>query len=159
MFEIEESVLIDRPIETVWAFVMDVAREPLWQTTLTAARLETPGPIEAGSVVCEVRRFLGRQIETTWRCVACEAPTLSSIESVSSPFAWNGTYHLSPEGAGTRFTLVMHADPGAFFRVAEALFARMAHREVAGTLANLKDVLEAGIADAVTAREETATRS
>ena len=159
MFEIEESVFIERSIETVWAFVMDVATEPMWQTTLTEARIETPGPIGVGSIVREQRRFLGRRIETTWRCVECQPPTLSAIESSTGPFAWNGTYHLSTEGAGTRFTVAMHADPGAFFRVAEALFSRMAHREVAGTLANLKDLLEAGVADPVATFEGAVTSS
>ena len=37
MFEIEETVTIEQPIERVWAFVMDEANDPLWQEVATAS--------------------------------------------------------------------------------------------------------------------------
>lgn len=144
VFEIEETVAIDRPIEEVWEFVMDVENEPLWQTTLDAATRLGSGPLRVGSLVREARRFLGRRIDTTWEMTECDAPVRSSIRSVEAPFAWSGTYALAEKGGGTRFTLTLQGDPGSFFRLAEPVFARIARREVAGNLANLKDVLEAG---------------
>jgi hypothetical protein len=149
MFEIEETVAIEQPIDMVWAFLMDETNEPLWQTTLTDVRRLTAGPLAAGSRVLETRRFLGRGIETEWEMVECAAPRRSSIRSLKAPFSWGGTYELEPVGSGTRFTAQLKGEPGGFFRVAEPVFARMARRELATNLANLKDVLEAGVGIAV----------
>lgn len=145
MFEIEETVAIDRPIEEVWEFVMDVEDEPLWQTTLDVATRLGSGPLRVGSLVRETRRFLGRRVDTTWEMTECEPPLRSPIGSIDAPFAWSGTHALDEEGGGTRFTLTLRGDPGSFFRLAEPVFARTARREIAGNLANLKHVLEAGV--------------
>jgi len=124
MFEIEETVTIEQPIERVWAFVMDESNDPLWQTTLTDVHRLTDGPVGVGTRVSESRRFLGRTIETVWEMTECEAPHRSSIASVKAPFAWQGTYVLEEAGEGTRFSLRMQGNPGGFFRIAEPLLER-----------------------------------
>ncbi len=160
MFEIEETVAIAQPIERVWAFVMDEANDPLWQTTLTDVRRLSEGPMAVGTRVSESRRFLGRTIETVWEMTECEAPHRSSIASVKAPFAWQGTYALEETGEGTRFTIRLQGSPGGFFRIAEPLLERFVRREMAGNLGNLNDVLEAGLGDGDTAvPEEVATGS
>ena len=148
MFEIEETVTIEQPIERVWAFVMDEANDALWQTTLTDVHRLTDGPVGVGTRVSESRRFLGRTIETIWEMTECDAPHHSSIASVKAPFAWQGSYTLEETGEGTRFTLRMQGNPGGFFRIAEPLLERFVRREMAGNLGNLNDVLEAGLDDA-----------
>jgi ligand-binding SRPBCC domain-containing protein len=145
VFEIEETLTIDQPIERVWAFVMDESNDPLWQTTLTDVRRLTDGPLTVGSRVSESRRFLGRTIETVWEMAECEAPHVSSIASVKAPFAWEGTYTLAEDGDGTRFTIRLRGNPGGFFRIAEPLLQRFVRREIAGNLGNLNDVLEGGL--------------
>jgi hypothetical protein len=37
VFEIEETVTIEQPIERAWAFVLDEANDPLWQEVATAS--------------------------------------------------------------------------------------------------------------------------
>ncbi len=145
MFEIEETVAIEQPVEAVWSFLMDETNEPLWQTTLAEVRRLTHEAMTTGSRVLEVRRFLGRRIETEWEMTECEPPRRSSITSIRAPFAWSGAYTLEPIEGGTQFTARLQGEPGGFFRVAEPVFARIARRELAGNLANLKDVLEAGV--------------
>jgi hypothetical protein len=47
--KIERSIVIERPVEEVWEFVHDPAKDALWQTTLTesegSAIRATSGPI------------------------------------------------------------------------------------------------------------------
>jgi uncharacterized membrane protein len=157
VFEIEETVAIDQPIERVWAFVIDETNNPLWQTTLTDARRLGDAPLGVGSRVQETRRFLGRTIETEWEMTECDEPRLSCIRSVKAPFAWSGAYVLDADADGdsTRFTLRLVGDPGGFFRLAEPLVERMARRELAGNVANLKDMLETGLGDPIPGLTET----
>jgi len=159
VFEIKETVAIEKPVEAVWSFVIDEANEPLWQTTLAEVRRLTDGPMAAGTRVLEVRRFLGRKIETVWEMVECDPPRRSAIRSVKAPFAWQGTYELGPADGGMWFTVGLQGDPGGFFRVAEPVFARMGRRELVANLANLKDVLEAGVGETAAEAVEAATAS
>jgi uncharacterized protein YndB with AHSA1/START domain len=154
VFEIEETVTIEQPIERVWAFVMDEANDSLWQTTLTDVHRLTDGPVGVGTRVSESRRFLGRTIETIWEMTECEAPHRSSIASVKAPFAWQGTYTLEETAEGTRFSLRMQGNPGGFFRIAEPLLERFVRREIAGNLGNLNDVLEGGLGTSVAGLSE-----
>jgi hypothetical protein len=147
VFEIEETALIEQPIDRVWAFVMDETNDSLWQTTLTDVHKLTDGPLGVGSQVSESRRFLGRKLETIWEMTACEPPHTSSIASVKAPFAWEGTYTLAEDGDATRFTIRLRGNPGGFFRIAEPLLERFVRREIAGNLGNLNDVLEGGLGD------------
>ena len=157
MFEIEETALIAQPIESVWAFVMDETNDSLWQTTLTDVHKLTGGPLGVGSQVSESRRFLGRKLETIWEMTGCERPHTSSISSVKSPFAWEGTYTLAEESGGTRFTIRLRGNPGGFFRIAEPLLERFVRREIAGNLGNLNDVLEGGLGDTAAEPVEVAS--
>ena len=157
MFEIEETVTIEQPIERVWAFVMDEANDPLWQTTLTDVHRLSEGLMAVGTRVSESRRFLGRTIETVWEMTECEPPHRSSIASVKAPFAWQGTYLLEKTGEGTRFTMRLQGNPGGFFRIAEPLLERFVRREMTGNLGNLDDVLESGLGDDDTTVLEEAT--
>jgi uncharacterized protein YndB with AHSA1/START domain len=159
VFEIEETAQIAQPIEKVWAFVIDQANTPLWQTTLSDVRCLTDGPLGAGSQVSESRRFLGRTLETIWEMTACEPPHTSSIASVKAPFAWEGTYTLAEEGDGTRFTIRLRGNPGGFFRIAEPLLERFVRREIAENLGNLNDVLEGGLGDTAAEPVEVAQPS
>ena len=159
MFEIEETVAIRQSIEVVWDFVNEVANEPLWQTTLSEVVQITDGPLRAGSRVRETRRFLGRRIDTVWEMTENDAPSRSSIRSVEAPFAWSGIYLLEAKGEETRFTIAMKGDPGGFFRLAEPVVHRMVRRELAGNLANLKDVLEAAGANEAPVEKEALAHS
>jgi hypothetical protein len=45
-----KSIVIDAPLQTVWAVQTDVDNWPNWQPDVTAARKDTPGPLRPGSV-------------------------------------------------------------------------------------------------------------
>lgn len=51
MFEIEETVASDAPIETVWASVTDESNSALWQATLSEVSQSTSGPLDVGGRV------------------------------------------------------------------------------------------------------------
>ena len=159
MLQIEESVTIERPIEAVWAFVMDVEREPLWQTSIEEVRIEGGGPLTAGARVTEVRWFLGRRIETVWEMVEAEEPHRSSITSIVSPFPWASVYQFEAVGDATRYTVSLTGDPGGFFRIAASFLQRAGRRELVASLGNLKDLLETEPHEVVAGEERSGATS
>ena len=137
----EHSVEIARPPEEVFSFVTDTANYPRWQPSLVEIRPVTRGPLRVGSEATEVRRFLGREVETTWRCVEHEPTTRTAIESDEGPVPFRGTFVLEPEGAGTRFTWTVETR-GAAARVGGPLVGRATRRELEENTARLKELLE-----------------
>ena len=135
------SVEIRRPPEEVFAFVTDPAGYPRWQPSLLSVEPHTPGPLLLGSEATEVRRFLGRELETTWTCVEHRPCTRSAIECADGPVPFRGTFDLEPSGPGTTFTWTVETR-GAAARLGGPLTALATKRELAANAGRLKALLE-----------------
>src|SRR5438094_6864361 len=148
MTKIERSIVIDRPIDEVWAFVHDITKDRLWQTTLVESEQLTDGPMGVGTRVREVRQFLGLKVELAWEVTEFEPKTRSAIKGISGPVPLSGGYRLEPVDAGTRFTVSGELDAHGLFKLAEPVFARITRRELEANLGHLKDLLETEVAPA-----------
>jgi uncharacterized protein YndB with AHSA1/START domain len=135
------TVEIRRPVEEVFAFVTDPAAYPSWQPSLVRVQPHRPGPLRLGSEATEVRRFLGRELETTWTCVEHEPCTRSAIECEQGPVPFRGTFELEPRGAGTVFTWTVETW-GAAARLGGPLAGLATKRELAANAGRLKELLE-----------------
>ena len=56
---IESMIVIDAPIERVWAEIADLEGQPRWMHEMKSVRLTTPGPVGVGSVGESDIRILG----------------------------------------------------------------------------------------------------
>ena len=144
MTRIERSIVIDKPIGEVFDFTHDLVNNPLWQTTVVEIEPLTEGPMRVGSQWREVRRFLGKRIETVLELTEYEPSARSAVRMVSGPVPLTGTYEYEPVDGGTRFTVTGELDAHGFFKLAEPVFARITGRELEANLGHLKDLLEAG---------------
>ena len=143
MTKIERSIVIDRPIDDVFEFTHDLSNNPVWQTTLVEVELLTDGPMRVGTRWKEVRRFLGKRIETVLELTEYEPNKRSAVKMVSGPVPLSGTYAFEPIDGGTSFTVGGEIDAHGFFKLAEPVFARITGRELESNLGHLKDLLEA----------------
>jgi len=141
MTRIEHSVLIERPVEEVWDYLMDATNNPVWQGPVIEAR--AGAELEVGSRIDEVMQFLGRRVEVTWEVTELEPLRRSAVRTASGPVPMHGGYTLEPVGGSTRFTMDSELEAHGFFKLAEPVFARMARREGVTSCETLKDVLEA----------------
>ena len=143
MIRVEHSVTIDRPPSEVFAYVCDAEKLSEWQSTALEARWELPGPIAVGSRAVEVRKFLGRRMESTMEVTAFEEDRELSFRVLDGPVPFHVTQKLEAVGGGTRIDVVLEGEPGGFFKLAEPLVARAAKRQLEGDSATMKDILEA----------------
>jgi uncharacterized protein YndB with AHSA1/START domain len=134
-------VEIRRPPEEVFAFITDPAGYPRWQPSLVSVEPHAPGPLRLGSEATEVRRFLGRELETTWSCVEHRPCTRSAIECAAGPVRFRGTFELEPSGAWTTFTWTVETW-GAAARLGGPLAGLATKRELAANAGRLKALLE-----------------
>jgi hypothetical protein len=58
----KHSVVINAPIQAVFAFVSDLSKDPLWRSEVD--RMEFDGPNEVGTLVVEYSTMLGGLTKT-----------------------------------------------------------------------------------------------
>ena len=141
MTRFEHTAQIHRPAEEVFAFLADPSNLTRWQMSLIAVRPHRRGPLRPGVEVTEMRRFLGRVMETTWVCTELAPSRRSVIESDEGPVPFRGIWELEPTPHSTRFTWTLETG-GLAARLASAVAARLARDELAADTLRLKRLLE-----------------
>jgi uncharacterized protein YndB with AHSA1/START domain len=141
MVRFEFTVEVKRPPSEVFAYLTDVANLPEWQSGAIEASAD--GPVAIGTHISEVRKFLGRRMESTLEVTEYEPDAKFSLKTLSGPVPFEARHTLRAENGGTSLTFVGEGEPGGFFKLAEPLVARQAERQFKGDFETLKDLLEA----------------
>jgi uncharacterized protein YndB with AHSA1/START domain len=143
MIKIENSTQINRPVEEVFAFVVDAENLPLWAGPVTEARQTSDGSIGVGTTQVQSAQFLGRKMETTQEVTEYEPNKKFSTKSTSGPLPLEIHYTFESVGGGTKITLEGNLEAGGFFKLAEPIVGRMLNRQTASDAQTLKELLEA----------------
>jgi uncharacterized membrane protein len=101
---IDAFVVVDAPIERVWAEVADVEGQPRWMTDLRSVRLLTPPPLGSGSRAEGSIRILGIPVRDPVTITGFDPPRRFAIRHEGT-FRGEGTLTLEP-GADGRSTIV-----------------------------------------------------
>ena len=143
MVKVEGTIVINRPIEEVFAFLTNPDNAPLWQGSVLESKQTSEGPVGVGTSGQVVSQFLGRRMESTWQVTEYELNKKASLKTTSGPIAYENFATLEAVDEGTNVTLVAEYEVGGFFKLAESILARMAQRQADTDYANLKDLVEA----------------
>ena len=143
MTKAEASIDIERAVEDVFAYATDLDTWPLWAGEVVEQEQTTEGPLGVGTQFKGVGRFLGRRIEVVNEVSAFEQNASFAFRTISGPIKSHNTLTFESIEGGTRVTESIDAELGGFFGLADPLVARMAGRQFATNLGNMKDLLEA----------------
>jgi uncharacterized protein YndB with AHSA1/START domain len=141
MISIDESIIIQRPIEDVFAFMSETANLPLWQTDVLEARHTPAGPVQVGTRLTLVRVMMGRKLNATAAISEYEPPTRYAYQCTAG-YAVTGVNTCEATREGTKVTTKFDLQTGGLFALAEPVVGRSIRRGVQSSLATLKDVLE-----------------
>ena len=143
--DVEESVVINRPLEEVFDYVADRENLPEWSSPVQEVRSETQGPLdEEGTRFTTVAKYLGRSFETSFEVIIHDPPHRHTDRSMGGPFPQEYTHIFEEvEGGKTRLTEVTKGEPGGFFTLAGPLLEIAGRRQFRADLETLKDLLEA----------------
>ncbi|MDJ0961494.1 MAG: SRPBCC family protein [Acidimicrobiia bacterium] len=136
------EIVIDRPPDVVFAYIADVANNPLWQRGMREAHFTSGPPLRVGSTYAQVATFVGRRIESRFAIVEYEPGRLVKGSTTVSPFPITFTRIVDPEGGGSRVTAIVEGRPDGLFALASPLVRRMVKASVARDYDNLKRLLE-----------------
>ncbi len=94
------QAVVDRPVEEVWARLVDLERAPAWMSGVD--RLRVLGPVTAGTSVV----FSARGRDRTSTITALDPGRSLTLRSVQGGVTADYTYTCTPAEGGTRVELI-----------------------------------------------------
>ncbi len=145
--DVETSIEISAPRETVAAFASDPANAPRWYVNITSVAWETSPPARIGSRIAFVAHFLGRRIAYTYEVRELVPGQRFVMSTAEGPFPMRTTYTWADTvDGGTTMTLRNDGEPSGFGRLAAPAMAAAMRRANLKDLRALKTLLESGAA-------------
>lgn len=144
MVDVQMTIDIDRSPGDVFAYMTDPSRLHEWQGGVIESRQESDGPMGVGTRIVDVRKFLGKRMESKVEVTRYDEAKSFDLKVIEGPIPFVIEHRLEPKGdEGTVLSVRGAGEPGGFFRFAESIVARQAQRQFESDFATLKDILEA----------------
>jgi uncharacterized protein YndB with AHSA1/START domain len=140
------SIIIERPVEEVFAFLTDARNNLLWQARagLHATQQAPEDLVGVGTRITETWHWLGRQSEGTSEVTEYEPLTKYTRRHIlgASPIQADA-WCFEPVAAGTTCTFTAMIQAGGVWTLAEPWLARRLKKRLETGLAEVKHRLEA----------------
>ncbi len=142
MATIDHTFTVAAPPAVVFAYLTDRDKATVWQGSLLEAHFSPDAPVHKGTEIHEVRKLLGRKIESTVEVTEFEPDQLFGGRVLSGPVPWQFRYTFALADGSTRVGFHMEGEPGGFFRLAEPLVVRTVERQLESDFSTLKELVE-----------------
>jgi uncharacterized membrane protein len=136
--EMSGTTLINRPVEIVYAYVMDVSNDKNWRTRITESGWNPGESIAPGAV----GYTLAGKNKVEWRVVSYVEGESVDWDLISGPLKGRGGYRCVPTDGSTQFTLVADVEPTGWLRFLGPIFTWMGRRQNQADVEKLRDILE-----------------
>ena len=137
------EIVIGRPCAEVAGYAADPSHAPQWYANIESVRWQTPPPVQVGSRMDFVARFLGRRLAYTYEITELEPRARLVMRTAQGPFPMETTYTWSAGGeTSTTMTLRNAGQPAGFSKLLAPLMAPAMRRANTKDLANLARILE-----------------
>jgi uncharacterized membrane protein len=138
------TVVVDRPVALVFAFVADGLNNPKWRDGVVSIQVASQ---QSSGIGTEYRQVLkgpgGRNIDGDYRLTAVVPDSELSFAVTTGPARPTGVYRFrSLPNGGTEVTFTLEYQPKGLQRLIEPMIRKTMIAEV-GALLRLKQVLEA----------------
>jgi carbon monoxide dehydrogenase subunit G len=144
MASLTRSIVIERPIEDVFAVVTDVTKTGRWFPGDVEEHWVTPPPHGVGSVRHAVVTIMGRKAENDATVTEFDPPRRGVMAGAQQGVRWTATITCAPEGDGTRLGMEFEATAGLALRMFVRPFMNWYGDSWTTGLANLKRMMESG---------------
>ena len=142
--DVRTEIVIDRPVEAVAAYAGNPDNAPEWYVNIKAIEWVTEPPVQLGSKMAFVARFLGRRLAYTYEVVELEPTRKMVIRTAEGPFPMETTYSWHAEGENsTKMTLRNAGIPTGFSKLMAPMMARAMRKANQKDLVSIKAILEA----------------
>lgn len=143
MVDVITDVTIERPIEEVAEYAGDPSNAPEWYVNIESVDWKTEPPVQVGSLIEFVARFLGRQLRYTYEVVELSAAERLVMRNAQGPFPMETTYTWTRSSEGhTTMTLRNRGEPSGFSKLVAPVMTAAMRRANRKDLLRLKSILE-----------------
>ena len=143
MLKLEIGIVINRPVEEVFAFLSNPENGPKWSSSSREVKITTEGPIGVGTTYHSIVTALGRRIEGEVEFIEYESNRRCATKTKSGPIPVEGQWTFKRVEGGTQVDVRLEAEAGGFFKLAEPLLVNILKRQFEADTANLKYLMEA----------------
>ena len=138
------TIVIDRPIDELWAGFLDLFNAPRLPGSSFAVRQTSPGPLGLGATIRARRVILGFETTLIQRIVQWDPPHAMAASIEGRPFrSMIDHWTLEPVAEGTKLTETLDAELVPVLRLLWPLIGPFQGRQRAQQLRDLKVKLEA----------------
>ena len=143
MVDILTDIIIEKAIEEVADYAANPDNAPEWYVNIKSAEWKTPKPLEVGSQVAFVARFLGRELAYTYEIVEFIPRQKLVMRTTEGPFPMETTYTWTViSESKTKMTLRNAGKPKGFSKLFAPSMAKMMKRANTKDLRNIKRIIE-----------------
>lgn len=143
MPQAEHSVIIERPVPEVFAYIADGAKNPTWRSSVIDINLASGTAGAVGAHYTQGMKGPGGRIAADYEITEVVPDRRIAFRVVAGPARPEGRYEFQPAAGGTRVTFTLNWEPKGFKeKLMAPMVARTMPKEVA-TLDDLKRVMEA----------------
>jgi len=143
---VEESIVIDRPCEEVFAFLSVRSNDSAWMASVVASEwLDPVAPLNVGRRGRMVMKLFGRTVKNVDEVTAFEPGRRIAHRTIEGSLKLDTACLTEAAGSGCRTTVVAEAErlPGGWIgSAASPLIASLVRRGFRTDLARLKEILE-----------------
>jgi len=141
--DVQTAIDIDRPRAVVADYASDPDNATTWYLNIKRVEWRSGKPLQAGSRIAFMAKFLGRSIDYTYEIKELVPGERLVMATSEGPFAMETTYGWSDTtSGGTRMTLRNRGTPSGFSKVAAPMMKAAMRRANGKDLARLKQILE-----------------
>ena len=144
--KIEYTVVINRPIAEVFAFISKADNMPRWAKYITEAAQTSEGPVDVGTTCYVVSKMMGLQVKQDFTVTECIPDRVYAARSTSGPVPMESRYVLEEASGATEVHVSTTTDLSGVMKMAGPLLTRKLRKQMREDHENLKRYLESEMA-------------
>jgi uncharacterized membrane protein len=138
----EDSIVINRPVEEVFAYLADISNWPQWNEAVGNVAQTPPGALAVGTTLRGASEVMGRIMERSSEILEYEPNKKVAQKMHVGPTEVQASWLFEPVEGGTRLIMRSQGETSGPFKLAGPLMDRAAKKQIEENLARLKAVLE-----------------
>ena len=142
MTHIQGEIVINRPLDEVFDFVVDERNEPRYNPNMLRAEKTSDGPVGLGTRFSAETRTYGRPAALTLAITGYERPRRYALMTHLDRMDIQGDVTFAPVPGGTRMRWSWDVQPRGVYRLMGPLVAWLGRRQEETIWAGLKRYLE-----------------